>query len=720
MLSLKEKIKKELLENLNPNQKIAVQHRQGPLLIFAGAGSGKTRVITHRIAYLIRIYEVPPESILAVTFTNKAAEEMKERVQKLIGPYSERVTIKTFHGLGLQILRENYGKLNLKSNFSVYDQASQKSLAKRISKTLKLEASDFTIGQLLEKIHRARDDYLNPDEYYEQNLNNHQIDVVYQFYKEYINELRANNAVDFGDLLYESVKLLENYPELLEEYQARWKYLMIDEYQDTNKVQYLLVMMISKKHQNIAVVGDDDQCIYSWRGAKIENIWNFQKDFPQAKIVKLEENYRSTQQILDLANKLIRYNQRRIEKKLHTKSEGVKPVFFSGLNEHDEIQKIVFEIQKLKSQCPLDEMAIFYRTNAQSRIIEQVLRENRISYVIHSGIRFFDRKEIKDILSYLQFLYNPYDFDSFVRMIENPPKGIGEKTVEKIQEYAKKHNSDYLLAVEKILEEKVIKNPKKLLEFKEKLYAWKEKVDKVALSDFVKTIVEESGVIAYYEKDLSPEGSSRIENIREFIQSVVEYEQKKREANQEITLRDYLQEIALLSSEEVNFDEHHQKGIQLMTLHNAKGLEFEIVFIVGLAEGIFPHYLSTSEEEIEEERRLLYVGMTRAKKRLYLSYAKTRDRYEQVETNQPSRFLIEMELLPKEETITKSDFEEVEEPEGKENKEYRIGDFFLHEKYGIGRLENLEEVAGKVILTLKFQNGSKKRFLADHYSIRKI
>ncbi len=728
MNSFKELLKKEFLEKLNIEQQKAVSHFTGPMLIFAGAGSGKTRVITHRIAYLIRIYDIPAGSIVAVTFTNKAAEEMKKRVLDLIGPYGERVTIKTFHSLGLQIIRENYKEVGLNSNFSIYDSSSQKTLAKKILKHLKVDTSTLSVNDFLQKIHLARDEFLDPEIFYNKNINHYNIDLLYNFYKMYIEELRNNNALDFGDLLYESVFLFKKKPDILTQYQNRWKFLMIDEYQDTNYVQYLLAKLISQNHKNIIVVGDDDQSIYSWRGAKIENIWNFQKDFPETKIVKLEQNYRSTNQILKIANNIIKYNSNRSDKQLYsTIQDGDEPILWECYDEYDEARKIVNEIIKLKEYYDLTDIAIFYRMNAQSRVIEQILREYNLPYLIYGGIRFFERKEIKDILSYLQFIINPFDFESFERMIENPPKGIGTKTLEKIKEISINSKKDIISTISTIIKEKMIRNTKNLEQFYNKLNNWL-KTPQDPLYNFVKTIIDESGILEYYQKELNPENISRIENIKEFLQSISEYEQQKKLQNKMVNLAEYLQEISLFTSEE-NIDSFNQnlKGIQLMTLHNAKGLEFQIVFLTGLEEEILPHQLSIEENNIEEERRLVYVGITRAKRKLYLTYCKYRNKFGLLETKTPSRYLYEMGLF----NISNSNSNNFSNWNTKEahyyqnnnsldNEDFIINEKYSHEKFGIGILKDIEIVSGKKILTIEFFNGLKKRFLANYTSLKKL
>lgn len=708
-------LKNELLSNLNSEQKKAVEHFKGPLLVYAGAGSGKTKVITHRIAYLIRIHQVQPSKIVAVTFTNKAAEEMRERVQALIGPYSEKVTIKTFHSLGLQILRENYELLNLNSNFSVYDTSSQKNLAKKILKEFKIKEEQISANEILQKIHYARDEFLKPEELYRKYQDHPLQDLLYDFYKKYIIELRKNNAVDFGDLLFESVRIFLEYPEILEKYQNRWEFLMIDEYQDTNYVQYLMAKLITNKSQNIAVVGDDDQSIYSWRGAKIENILNFHKDFLNPTIIKLEENYRSTNKILQLANKIIEKNQIRNPKKLFSRKEGREvPQLFEFSSEYEEAKFIVREIEKLAKIISLNEIAIFYRTNAQSRIFEEVLREYQIPYVIYGGFRFYERKEIKDILSYLKFINNPNDFDALERMLENPPKGIGAKTIEEIKKTSEQKQINYFLSIQDLVETQKIKN-QKLKEFYNKLYKWFE-ISKRGLVELVDTILKDMQFISYYEKNSDPESQSRIENIKEFIKSISEYEQRKKIEGETVTLSHYLQEIVLLTNED--YPENYQNAVNLMTLHNAKGLEFQYVFITGLEEGILPHQLSLEEEKLEEERRLLYVGITRAKEKLYLTYCTQRKKYGISEISKPSRFIEEMELTIEQSFKKEKSYYEPEKPKYLE--EYIINERYFHPKFGIGTLIKIEESDIGKILYLNFDNNTTKRFLANLTPLRKL
>ncbi|MFN3603183.1 MAG: ATP-dependent helicase [Leptonema sp. (in: bacteria)] len=654
-LGLKEKLKRDFLESLNPEQRKAVEHFEGPLLVFAGAGSGKTKVITHRIAYLVRINDVNPSHILAVTFTNKAAEEMRNRVQLLMGPYSEKITIKTFHSLGLQIIRENYKLLNLDANFSVYDTSSQKNLAKKILKEFKVREDMISPSEILYKIHYARDEFLEPEDLSNKYPDYPYLDLFYDFYKSYIAELRKNNAVDFSDLLFESVKILKNHPDILKNYQERWKFLMIDEYQDTNYVQYLLSKLISGKYKNIVVVGDDDQTIYSWRGARIENILSFHKDFGYTKIIKLEENYRSTNEILKLANRVISKNKNRNPKKLFSKiSSKEKPELYELLTEYEEAEFVVKKIKENSPPIPLREIAIFYRINAQSRIFEEVLRKHQIPYVIYGGFKFYERKEIKDILSYLQFINNPKDFDAFERMIENPPKGIGEKTLQQIKEFADKNKIHYLNAIQSLIESNALKN-QKIKEFYNKLIKWFE-LSKKSLSELLDSIVKDSQMISYYERNLDPESVSRIENIKEFLKSISEYEERKKLQGEEVSLSHYLQEISLLTNEDIL--EEQKNSVNLMTLHNAKGLEFTLVFITGLEDGILPHQFSIEEEKLEEERRLFYVGITRAKKKLYLTYCMQRKRYGSYENSKPSRFIEDLksdsEYLLKKNMISRS------------------------------------------------------------------
>ncbi len=718
-IHLKERFKKEFLENLNSEQRKAVEHFQGPLLVYAGAGSGKTKVITHRISYLIRVNEIPPEEIVAVTFTNKAAEEMKSRVQNLIGPYSEKVIIKTFHSLGLQILRENYKLLNLNSNFSVYDASSQKTLAKRIFKEFNIKEDMISSTEFLQKVCNARDEFIGPEDLSLKYKNYPYLDLLYDFYKRYLKELRKNNAVDFTDLLFESVKIFKEYPEILERYQQRWKFFMIDEYQDTNYIQYLLAKLITNRTKNIAVVGDDDQSIYSWRGARIENILNFHKDFPETVIIKLEENFRSTNKILELANKVISNNQFRNPKILFSKKiEGEDPKLLEFSNEYEEAEFVSKEIKKFLNNISLNEIAIFYRTNAQSRIFEEKLREQQIPYRIFGSFKFYERKEIKDLLSYLQFLNNPKDFDAFVRMMENPPKGLGEKTIQKIKDYAEEKNIDYLSAFKDI----VLKESKnsKLKTFYQKIQNWID-VSNLSIYILLETILKDLDWISYYEKSSDPENLSRIENIKEFLNSVLEYEERKKLKGEDINLSNYLQEIALLTNEEES-EINQLESVNLMTLHNAKGLEFNVVFLTGLEEGILPHLLSIEEGNIEEERRLLYVGITRAKEKLYLTYCLNRKKYGLYQTSKPSRFIKEMQLCF-EHQFKKKDrlsIQSIQIQKKTLNEDYKVNEKYFHPKFGVGVLVNIEDSEMGKILHINFSKGITKRFLANFTPIKKI
>lgn len=711
---LKDRYKEEFLENLNSEQKKAVMHFQGPLLVYAGAGSGKTKVITHRISYLIRIYDVFPEEIVAVTFTNKAAEEMKSRVQNLIGPYSEKMIIKTFHSLGLQILRENYKLLHLNSNFSVYDVSSQKSLAKKIFKEFNIKEDAISSTEFLQKICSARDELLEPEDLSIKYKNYPFLDLLYDFYKKYIQELRNNNAVDFSDLLFESVKIFKEYPEILERYQKRWQFLMIDEYQDTNYVQYVLAKLITNKTKNLAVVGDDDQSIYSWRGARVENILNFHKDFPETVIIKLEENYRSTNQILELANRVISKNQFRKPKKLFSKkTQGEEPKLFEFSNEYEEAEFVIQEIKKNSTSVPLNEIAIFYRTNAQSRIFEERLRANQIPYRIYGGFKFYERKEIKDLLSYLQFINNPKDFNALERMIETPSKGIGEKTIWQIKEYSEEKKVDYLTAIQDLIEFSKLKT--KLKDFHQKLRNWIE-ISKGSIYQLLQNIIRDTQLISYYEKNLDPENLSKIENIKEFLNSVLEYEERKKQKEEKIDLSIYLQEIALLTNED-SLDIEKQESVNLMTLHNAKGLEFQVVFLTGLEEGILPHVFSLEEEKVEEERRLLYVGITRAKEKLYLTYCLERKRFSAYEALRPSRFIEEMQLnsecMFKKATRLSIDKKFV-------TVDYKIYEKYFHPMFGVGILTKIEESEVGKILWIDFGKKGIKSFLANSTTLKKI
>ena len=666
----KKQIHAEIVDALNPVQKEAVEHDTGPILIVAGAGSGKTRVITHRIAYLIRVCGVRPWNIASVTFTNKAAEEMRLRLANLIGDQAQNVFVRTFHSLGLYILTRHPEAVGLKSGFTIVDQSGQKSMLKLI---LKEDGwgKDFMEPQTLANyINQARDALKNPQEL--ANSGESSSEEIAQIYKSYIKRLRQNNSVDFGDLLYESVRLLRRDKLLRKKYQNLWRYFLIDEYQDTNHLQYWMGCLIAKEHSNIMVVGDDDQSIYSWRGADIQNILSFEKDYPNAKVLRLEENYRSTPQILKAASSLIANNTSRRVKTLFTQSKSDIPVSLEACyDESDEARHIIEKVQAQHSQgIPLRDMAIIYRTNAQSRVLERILREQRLNYVLVGDIRFYERKEIKDILAYLNVLANPTDNLSLERIINVPVRGIGQTSVERLQAFASSKEISLLEALASADQVPQLRSYPKMQKLHTLFQKWQEELSEgVPPSLIAKQVLEGSGYLKALEEEDSHEAQNRIANLYELIASLKEYEQEctnnvtnvyeqtafdplelsentsdeLKQADKEPSLSNFLQTISLYTSAKGEQNKLGDDALYLMTLHNAKGLEYESVFLCGLEEAYLPHSFSVAEDNIEEERRLFYVGITRARRYLQISYANQRWLFGSLQGRDPSRFLREID-----------------------------------------------------------------------------
>ncbi len=742
-----------ILDNLNPNQKKAVMHTEGPLLILAGAGSGKTRVITHRIAYLVSERHIPPYAIFAVTFTNKATEEMKNRIMTLIGPPGNSVFIKTFHSASVYILRRHGEKIGIPRSFSIYDQSDQASVIREILVKMKLDPKKIRPDSVASKISEIKDRAELIDGMETELLQS--VHTAYNFpeiYAEYHKLLARNNALDFNDLLIRTVQLLRSSSEVLQRLERQWGYYMIDEYQDTNYSQYLIAGYLARASRNICVVGDDDQSIYSWRGADIRNILNFEKDYPDAGVVTLETNYRSTQPILSAASAVIKNNINRKEKNLHAhKGDGERVVFCRTNNEYGEAEFVINTIMTLKHRERFQnkDFAIFYRTNAQSRVFEDRLRAENIQYRVVGGVRFYDRKEIKDVLAYLKFISNSLDLVSLLRIINTPARGIGKATVDKIRDVAEREN----IPVWAVIRDGRLggKIPRGLEDFKTTILRSLEAVKEqpaTKLSDIVTMVLELSGYMKSLEEEGTQESASRLENISEFMNGVYDFE----EAFPEATLDQFLQEISLYSSEENPEEDSdgNSNPVTLMTVHNAKGLEFPVVFLTGLEENIFPHRLaSETEEDIEEERRLCYVGLTRAMERAYITCAELRRTFHEVYHNEPSRFIFEIpeELLDITE-FSSSDFSsysalrqrrrEWSWPEEKENDEgpeeelepieseadrpgskFRIGDGVLHPRYGTGRVIRVDGSGDNLKLTILFGNSSKV-FMEKYTPLEKL
>lgn len=632
------------LDHLNEKQREAALHTEGPLLILAGAGSGKTATMTHRIAHLIE-KGVSPYKILAVTFTNKAAGEMRQRVEKIVGN-CPGMWILTFHAMCLRILREHYEEAGYEKNFIVYDTVDQKALVKHILEEQNIDSKDYPINYITAIISKEKEADRGPKEYLELEGENFKSKVIYNVYKEYQAQLRKNNAMDFDDLLRNTLHLLRDCPSVLEEYQRRFSYIMVDEYQDTNHIQYQIVKILAKAHENICVVGDDDQCIYEWRGADIRNILDFEKDFPKAKVIKLEQNYRSCGNILAAAHSVIRNNRGRKSKKLWTQQEDGHKIVYSRLeSDKEEAQYIARQIQFLqKPDRRYDDFAILYRTNAQSRLFEDALRRYKIPYQILSGFSFYERKETKDMIAYMRLVMNPKDEVAVMRVINEPKRGAGEKTVRELRELAAAENKTLMEAVadEGIVSRLPGKTQSAIRQFAMIIEFCNRVKDNLSVSQIYDNLLSNTGYIIFLEKQKTVEAAGRIENLLDFRSFIVDYEKEKRDAGEEPTLEEFLEKVAT----EGDADKYESESgkVTLMTLHSAKGLEFPVVFMPGMEDGLFPgHRAMDSEEKMEEERRLCYVGMTRAKERLFLTSANYRIVYGQGDYTRESIFLKELD-----------------------------------------------------------------------------
>jgi DNA helicase-2/ATP-dependent DNA helicase PcrA len=641
-----------LLDDLNPVQQKAVLETDGPLLVFAGAGSGKTRVLTYRIAYLIQEKRVPPWNIFAVTFTNKAADEMRERVEKLLGGSVKGTWISTFHSACARILRLHIERLGFKRNFVIYDDQDQERHLKTIMKELNLDFKMFPPRAIQSGLDQLKNEGVTPDRYSPNpyNIFQKRLALVYQRYQE---DLHRNNALDFGDLLTFVTILFRRFPEVLRSYQDLCRYVMVDEFQDTNLIQYQLIRQMVEMHRNLFVVGDDDQSIYRWRGAEVGNILNFEKDFPEANVITLEQNYRSTQNILQAASHVVRKNRYRKEKKLWTENPGGDLLtFYVAEDEEDEsrfvIQKIMDHVSKGRSVNSYRDVAVFYRINAQSRAIEDELVKNRIPYTVVGGMKFYERKEIKDVLAYLKLIDNPSDGLSLRRIINVPSRGMGEKTIEKIEAFSRERRLPLYEGLKQAIGEDWL--PPAVTEKMKEFVQWIEEFRKDArtlpLSQLTLAVLAKTEYLQRLKEEGTDAAFSKMENIDELINVLMGLEQ----GEEKVSLESFLDKVSLVT--DVDLYEDKGNRVSLMTLHCAKGLEFPVVFIVGIEEGLLPHYRRGEEiEDMEEERRLFYVGMTRAKERLFLSRAEERSTFGAGRANLPSRFLDEfpVELLQFEE-----------------------------------------------------------------------
>ena len=637
-------ISAKLLEGMNERQKEAVQHTQGPLLIMAGAGSGKTRVLTHRMAYILAEEEVHPWNILAITFTNKAAREMKERVSQLVGPQAEDMWVSTFHSMCVRILRRDIELLGYQRSFTICDPSEQQTAMKRILKKLDIDSEKYDYRMILNRISQAKNDLEDVEEF-NKKYTGYVEQIIGKCYREYQKELAKSMTLDFDDLIMLTVQLFQKHPETLHYYQQKFQYIHVDEYQDTNHAQYRLVTMLAKKFKNICVVGDADQSIYGWRGADMSNILEFEKDYQNVKVILLEQNYRSTKTILQAANYVIENNVKRKVKKLWTENEEGQPItYYRAQSEQDEGRYVLSQIQSLlRDGYHYDDFAILYRTNAQSRVMEENLLKSNIPFRLVGGQRFFERLEIKDLLAYLRLIVNPQDDLSFRRIVNSPKRGIGATSLAKLSDFAEVYQFSLLEAsLQTTLSPLSGKAAKALEKFATTIEELRKMQEFLSISEFVEQVIEKTGYLTSLEQQHTMEADARIENIQEFISVAKQFEQDRlEEESEESPLLQFLTDLSLVS--DVDSDAGDGRMVTLMTLHAAKGLEFPVVFIIGLEEGIFPSLRSIMEhDDVEEERRLAYVGITRAEQKLFLTNAYSRLLYGRTQTNRPSRFVLEI------------------------------------------------------------------------------
>lgn len=727
----------DYLNGLNDRQREAVLHTDGSLLILAGAGSGKTKVVTHKIAYLIEEKGIFPGNILAITFTNKAAAEMKDRVARTLSDSVENMWMGTFHSICVRILRRDIDKIGYNRSFTIYDRDDQITLVKECIKERNLNKDTYKESSVLSQISKLKDEIVDPNEFINNNYKDFYLRNIGELYALYQEKLKQYNALDFDDLIIKTVELLRNDPTVLDYYQRRFKYVFVDEYQDTNKVQYELVKLLSDKYRNICVVGDPDQSIYSWRNADITNILNFEKDFKGATTIMLEQNYRSTQKILDLANRVIKNNSERKDKNLWTDNQEGEPIRYEEMSDsEDEALFVGSKIDELiKDGFNLSDIAILYRTNAQSRSFEDCFMRKNIPYKIVGGLKFYDRKEIKDIVAYLKVLENPLDNISLKRIINVPKRGIGNATIDKLDEIALRNNDSIygvLLSLDSIdeLNGRAKNSLKPFMDMMSMLMAKKETM---GIKDFIEEVINSTGYIKELEKENTIESQTRIDNIKEFVSVAIDFEMRMGESD----LEEFLANVALLSDVDKTSDSTNV--VTMMTVHSAKGLEFPVVFLVGMEEGLFPITRSLeSESELEEERRLCYVAVTRAERLLYITNAKIRTIYGNVNYTLPSRFIAEMgdgiekrereglreqlvsvkDLTAKKETFKKETFmgnsftiQAKPKPITDVNQEVNIGDKVKHKKFGIGTIVQVKDRDNDKELVISFDGQGLKRLL---------
>ncbi|WP_153722242.1 DNA helicase PcrA [Sporosarcina cascadiensis] len=742
------KLSEDLLKGMNPEQARAVKATEGPLLIMAGAGSGKTRVLTHRIAYLVVEKQVYPSNILAITFTNKAAREMRDRIDGLLGAGSgERMWVSTFHSMCVRILRRNVDRIGLSKNFTILDSADQLTAVKRVLKELNLDPKQHDPRAMLGTISNAKNECIDAEEFRKNcNPQNPYERTVADIYERYTKKLRQNQSMDFDDLIMMTLVLFERVPDVLEFYQNKFQYIHVDEYQDTNNAQYRLVKMLASKFRNICVVGDSDQSIYRWRGADIGNILSFEKDYKEAKVILLEQNYRSTKRILQAANEVINNNKSRYDKKLRTdNAEGELISIYKARDEKDESQFVVQQIIELKEQqgLSLDQFAVLYRTNAQSRVIEEYLLKSNLDYTIVGGTKFYDRKEIKDLLAYLRLIANNDDDLAFARVINEPKRSIGTTSFERMAMFALENDRSIFDSLQEVdFMGLPARAANEAMKFREMIDGFSQMQEFLSITELVKEVIDKSGYRSMLEKEKTIEAESRLENIEEFLSVTEAFEKRAEEEESERSLVAFLTDLALVADIDTLDKEENSstEKIVLMTMHAAKGLEFPVVFVIGLEENIFPHIRALDDpEEMEEERRLAYVAITRAEQRLYMTCAGYRMLFGRSNFNSPSRFLNEIseeliEMLadgngmsvpfdraPQKPGVPRT---AVKRPlyneSGGEKLQWTPGDKATHKKWGTGTVVSVKGAADDLELDIAFPNPvGIKRLLAKFAPIEK-
>ena len=736
-----------LLDGLNNEQKEAVMHTEGPLLVLAGAGSGKTRVLTHRIAYLIQHNNVSPSNILAITFTNKAANEMRTRANNLVGELGTSIWISTFHSACVRILRRDIDKLGFSKNFVIFDYQDQQACVKESLKELNINEKNFQPKSVIEQIGKAKDALETPSMFAKKYQGDYRMSKLAQIYTRYQEKLRANNALDFDDIIFFTIKLLKENADVLEYYQNKFRYIMVDEYQDTNMAQYILINLLAKKNRNLCVVGDDDQSIYGWRGADIRNILDFEKDFKGTKVIKLEQNYRSTATILEAANGVIKNNYGRKKKTLRTQNEkGEAIIYHHAQTEHEEAQFVLDRIKEYvkNGDNKYSDFAVLYRINAQSRVFEDKLIREGIPYKIIGSLKFYDRKEIKDVIAYLRLVQNPEDNLALRRIINVPKRGIGTTTIAKVRSIANSRGCSMFSAISIAIQmEEFKRTGSKLENFETLINSFRALMQENSVSKLIQDIVNKSGIIKELEQENTIEASSRIENIKELIGVAIEYENSGNYRG----LEGFLEDIALVT--DLDKVEDTQDNVILMTLHSAKGLEYPVVFLVGMEEGVFPSVRSLSSEvEIEEERRLCYVGITRAKQKLFITNANRRTMFGNTSFNKESRFVKEIpeELINRPVNKKKNVYSEtlsanrhfnmygtkktlprysdfiVQEINNKKKTEcdFKKGDAVVHKKFGSGIINKIEKEDTDYKLEIMFEDAGMKRMMASFANLERM